>query len=94
MDLKGLIQAAKEACHARSEAELARCLGVTRGALNNWKTGQRFPDWDACARLAKATGLDLATVLQIVAQERSPGGTEEPSDDQRTLPGFELASVA
>jgi len=99
VDIATLLDQAKAACMARNDAQLAKCLGVTRAALSNWRTGQRFPDWNACRALADKSGLPVAEVLAIVSAARSgesslQGGEDESDPLQASLPGFKRALVA
>lgn len=98
MDIAKLLDHARIACKVESDAALARCLGVTRAALSNWRTGQRFPDWTACASIANKTGLPLATVLAVVSAARSgdsgsQGGAGGPDPAQDLLPFMRASAL-
>lgn len=66
-----LLDKAKKALKASSDAELARKLGVTRASVSNWRTGRNTPDVIQCATLAGLTGEPLAKVLGVVGEARA-----------------------
>lgn len=69
--VQDVIEAAKAALGVESDNAFAQKLGVTRGAVSNWKRGVSLPDTVTCATLAGLTGLPLAKVLGIVGEARA-----------------------
>lgn len=65
-----LLDNARKACSASTDAALAAELHVTRQAVSNWRKGRAHPDVVACGRLAKMTGEPLARVLGVVGEAR------------------------
>lgn len=72
-----LIDEARKALNASSDAEFARQLGVSRGTIANWKSGYSLPDTVMCATLAGLTGMPLARVLGIVGEARAVSREEK-----------------
>lgn len=70
-EVSKLIEAAKQASGAPSDAAFARQLGVSRGTIANWRSGYSLPDTITCATLAGLTGKPLAQVLGIVGEARA-----------------------
>lgn len=70
-DVALLLDKAKKAMNASSDAELSRSLGVTRASVSNWRSGRNYPDTVQCATLAGLTGIPLARVLGIVGEARA-----------------------
>ncbi|MBL4748366.1 MAG: helix-turn-helix transcriptional regulator [Magnetovibrio sp.] len=42
-----------------TEAELARCIGVSQAAISRYKSGQRLPRPDIVAKIEAVTGGDV-----------------------------------
>ncbi|WP_374606635.1 helix-turn-helix domain-containing protein [Thermomonas sp.] len=70
-DVAALLDKAKKAMKASSDAELSRSLGVTRASVSNWRSGRNYPDAVQCATIAGVTGVPLARVLGIVGEARA-----------------------
>lgn len=67
--------------HAGSQYALAQTLGVDRGNLNKWRTGERPCPADIQARLADLIGLDpidaaLAAIAESLTDQRRAGLAE------------------
>lgn len=72
MDAIGeLLDKAKSSCSAKTDAELAKRLGITRQSLSAWRQGRAAPDIMPCAKIAEITGIPLARVLGIVGEARA-----------------------
>lgn len=70
-DVAVILDKAKKAVNAKSDADLARSLGVTRASVSNWRTGRNYPDTVQCATLAGLSGEPLAKVLGMVGAARA-----------------------
>ena len=56
-----------------SQRELAKRLYVTRSAVARWENGSRLPDAAMISRIAQCFGVDVRTLLAVVADsEESP----------------------
>lgn len=78
MSLDTLLDEAKRGCGATTDAELAKCLRVSRQAVFQWRDGNAYPSWATCNRIAQVCHLDLAHVLALVSAARlgeSTGGS-------------------
>lgn len=64
-----------------SESELARRLGVTPGALSNWKKRDSLP-FSVCEKAAHETGQPL---VWIIAEEDIPAYAVQPYPDESGL---------
>ena len=42
-----------------SQAQLAKCLDVTQGAISQWETGEAMPQTDKLPKLAEALGCTI-----------------------------------
>lgn len=71
MDVNKLLDRCKEVCGARTDADLARRLGISKQALSSYRNGHRLPDPVQCATIAGLSGLPLAQVLGIVGEARA-----------------------
>lgn len=61
-----------------SQAELARRLGVSPGAVGNWESGTRSPDAEMLSRIADALG---CTVDYLLGREEMPEKPSATDDD-------------
>ena len=55
-----------------SQEKLARRLGVTRGRLSKWETGEHAPPVEWLPALATALGVGLEKILEGVAPSLQP----------------------
>ena len=60
-DIGSAIRAARQA-KGWSQVRLAREVGVSQGAISNWESGYRLPEWARLLVIAAALGLALALV--------------------------------
>lgn len=70
-DIISLLEAAKQATGSANDSELARKVGVSPSAINNYRRGVSLPNAVVCATLAGLTGEPLARVLGIVGEARA-----------------------
>lgn len=66
-----VLEAAKTATNSTNDSQLARRLGITPNAVNNYRRGVSTPNAVVCAKLAEITGISLARVLGIVGEARA-----------------------
>lgn len=71
VNFEEILERAKEASGATSDSDLSRKLGVSRQAVSNWRTGNKYPDTVTCATIAGITGIPLAQVLGVVGEARA-----------------------
>lgn len=71
MDVNFLLDKCKKVCGARTDAELAAALGVSKQALSSYRNGHRLPDPVQCATIAGLSGLPLAQVIGTVGEARA-----------------------
>lgn len=68
---KKLLDKYAEICKARSDADLARRLGLTRAAVNNWRKGTAHPDAESIEKMANAVGEPVGPWLAQIEAERA-----------------------
>ncbi len=64
-----------------TQADLARRLSTSTGAVSQWVTGTRGPSPESCERLADVLGADLDHVLTLAGHR--PAGLESEPDPER-----------
>lgn len=60
-----------------SQAELARRLGVSPGAVGNWESGTRLPDAEMLSRIADALGCTVDYLLGREEMSEKPSATDD-----------------
>ncbi len=73
---------------ARNDSEIATMLGVSRGAVSNWRSGNKAPDDDLAIGLAKLIDRDPREVMAFCASKRAR--TEDARREWESI-GLELA---
>ena len=62
-----------------SQAEIARAVGVTEGAVSLWLSGERRPDRERCDLISTATGLPVGDIVEMVSRDaRDIDGNSRP----------------
>lgn len=72
-----LLDKCKNTLKAPTDMALAGLLGVTRSSVSGWRSGARYPDAVACARISEITGEPLQKVLGIVGEARALSAEEK-----------------
>lgn len=54
-----------------NDSDLAKALGLTKGAISNYKSGARVMDDEACYKVADMLGLDPVLVVAAAACDRA-----------------------
>ena len=72
-----LLDAVRDVTKTRNDSELARRLGITPNAVNNYRHGRAAPNAVVCAKIAEITGIRLAKVLGIVGETRAISQAEK-----------------
>ena len=68
---KKLLDKYAETCKAKNDAEIARNLKLTRGAVNNWRTGTSHPDAESVEKMALAIGEVPGPWLAAIEADRA-----------------------
>lgn len=71
-----LLDRAKSATGGASDYRIAQLLGVTRGAVSNYRNGVTVPENPIAMRLADLCGLDPVEVVASVNLERAKSETD------------------
>jgi transcriptional regulator with XRE-family HTH domain len=67
-----------------TQAELARALGVSRGAVSQWESGKNDPDFENAQKAANYLAVDFAWL--ITGETMAGGGTYQPAVLDRVRP--------
>lgn len=70
-----ILEKAKEACGATSDADLSRKIGVTGATVSYWRSGRQTPNSYALMQLQGILKIDARELLAIIEKERAK--TEE-----------------
>jgi transcriptional regulator with XRE-family HTH domain len=62
-----------------TEADLTRRIGVGRGTVSRWMSGERRPGTHSCDLIADAFGVDTDLVLSLAGHRPA---VEEPAEDR------------
>lgn len=62
LDNDAIVSRMKQACQVRKDAELARYLDETTGAVSSWRTAT-YPPFNACYTVADKTGVSMDWIL-------------------------------
>ena len=71
MDFNAIIDAVREATGAKSDSELNRMLGLSHGAINNYRKERALPDIVTCEKIAKILGKKPLSFIAEVEQARA-----------------------
>ena len=63
----------KELTNTKSDRNLARKIGLSHGAVSEWRRGKNMPDENAILALAKRAGLDETEALILLNLWKSEG---------------------
>lgn len=73
--LEDILNEAKKASNATSDADLSRKIGVTGATVSYWRSGRQAPDSYALMQLQGILKVDARELLAIIEKERAK--TEE-----------------
>ncbi|WP_202840826.1 helix-turn-helix domain-containing protein [Luteimonas saliphila] len=77
MDVNKLLDQAKDAAGVSTDKGLSEHLGLSHGAVSNWRKGRALPDVVTCEKLAVLCGIPAIHVIAGINEARAISAAEK-----------------